>query len=32
MPRDVFHIHDVPQFRQLYDALWDDIRMEIAAT
>ncbi|GAA2850446.1 hypothetical protein GCM10020220_044810 [Nonomuraea rubra] len=25
-PRDVFHIHDVPQFRQLYDALWDDIR------
>ncbi|MEV0389738.1 ABC transporter ATP-binding protein [Nonomuraea sp. NPDC050643] len=31
-PRDVFHIHDLPQFRELYDALWDDIRMEIAAT
>jgi NitT/TauT family transport system ATP-binding protein len=31
-PRDVFHIHDLPQFRELYDALWDDIRMEIAAS
>jgi NitT/TauT family transport system ATP-binding protein len=28
-PRDVFHIHDVPTFRKLYDALWGDIRMEI---
>jgi NitT/TauT family transport system ATP-binding protein len=31
-PRDVFHIHDLPRFRELYDALWDDIRMEIAAS
>lgn len=29
-PRDVFHIHDVPRFKELYDALWDDIRVEIA--
>jgi NitT/TauT family transport system ATP-binding protein len=31
-PRDVFHIHDLPQFKELYDALWDDIRVEIART
>jgi NitT/TauT family transport system ATP-binding protein len=29
-PRDVFHIHDLPRFKELYDALWDDIRVEIA--
>ncbi|HEU5159623.1 MAG TPA: ABC transporter ATP-binding protein [Streptosporangiaceae bacterium] len=29
-PRDVFHIHDLPRFKDLYDALWDDIRVEIA--
>ncbi len=29
-PRDVFHIHDLPSFKDLYDALWDDIRVEIA--
>lgn len=31
-PRDVFHIHDLPRFKELYDALWDDIRMEIGKT
>jgi NitT/TauT family transport system ATP-binding protein len=31
-PRDVFHIHDLPRFKELYDALWDDIRVEIART
>jgi NitT/TauT family transport system ATP-binding protein len=29
-PRDVFHIHDLPRFKELYDALWEDIRVEIA--
>jgi NitT/TauT family transport system ATP-binding protein len=29
-PRDVFHIHELPRFKELYDALWDDIRVEIA--
>jgi NitT/TauT family transport system ATP-binding protein len=28
-PRDVFHIHELPRFKELYDALWDDIRVEI---
>jgi NitT/TauT family transport system ATP-binding protein len=30
-PRDVYHIHAVPGFRELYDALWADIRAEIEA-
>jgi NitT/TauT family transport system ATP-binding protein len=29
-PRDVFHIHEAPGFAPIYDALWDDIREEIA--
>ncbi|MGH8936394.1 MAG: ABC transporter ATP-binding protein [Acidimicrobiia bacterium] len=29
-PRDVFHIHETPGFSELYDALWTDIRAEIA--
>ena len=29
-PRDVFHIHEVDRFQELYDALWSDIRDEIA--
>jgi NitT/TauT family transport system ATP-binding protein len=29
-PRDVFHIHETPGFNDLYDALWADIRSEIA--
>ncbi|MQA95380.1 MAG: ATP-binding cassette domain-containing protein [Streptosporangiales bacterium] len=28
-PRDVFHIHEQAGFKELYDALWDDIRAEI---
>jgi ABC-type nitrate/sulfonate/bicarbonate transport system ATPase subunit len=30
-PRDVYHIHALPGFRELYDALWADIRAEIEA-
>lgn len=29
-PRDVYHIHDMDGFRELYDALWADIRDEIS--
>lgn len=28
-PRDVFHIHDAPGFRQLYDSIWTELRDEI---
>lgn len=30
-PRDVYHIHELDRFKELYDALWTDIREEIAA-
>ena len=30
-PRDVYHIHEIDRFKELYDALWTDIREEIAA-
>jgi NitT/TauT family transport system ATP-binding protein len=29
-PRDVYHIHELDRFKELYDALWTDIREEIA--
>ncbi|WP_285700404.1 ABC transporter ATP-binding protein [Actinomadura sp. NBRC 104412] len=29
-PRDVFRIHELDRFKELYDALWNDIRDEIA--
>jgi NitT/TauT family transport system ATP-binding protein len=28
-PRDIFHIHDVPEFRQLYDSLWHELAAQI---
>lgn len=31
-PRDVYHIHEMDGFRELYDALWTDIRDEITAS
>jgi ABC-type nitrate/sulfonate/bicarbonate transport system ATPase subunit len=31
-PRDVYHIHEVDGFQELHDALWSDIRDEIAAS
>jgi NitT/TauT family transport system ATP-binding protein len=30
-PRDVYRIHELDRFKELYDALWTDIREEIAA-
>ena len=30
-PRDVFHIHEVKGFSEIYDQLWQDIREEILA-
>jgi NitT/TauT family transport system ATP-binding protein len=30
-PRDVFHIHEVDGFSEIYDQLWQDIREEILA-
>jgi NitT/TauT family transport system ATP-binding protein len=29
-PRDVFHIHEAPGFAAIYDAIWEDLREEIA--
>jgi NitT/TauT family transport system ATP-binding protein len=29
-PRDVFHIHEAPGFSDIYDAIWNDLREEIA--
>ena len=29
-PRDVFHIHEAPRFPDIYDAIWNDLREEIA--
>jgi NitT/TauT family transport system ATP-binding protein len=28
-PRDIFYIHDVPEFRQLYDALWHELAVQL---
>jgi NitT/TauT family transport system ATP-binding protein len=28
-PRDVFHIHSAPEFRELYDTIWVELREEI---
>ena len=28
-PRDVFHIHEMPGFSKIYDAIWNDLRDEI---
>jgi NitT/TauT family transport system ATP-binding protein len=28
-PRDIFHIHDLPEFRRLYDALWRDLAAQV---
>ncbi len=30
-PRDVFHIHEAPGFAPVYDAIWADLRAEIAS-
>jgi NitT/TauT family transport system ATP-binding protein len=30
-PRDVYHLHELDRFTELYNALWTDIREEIAA-
>jgi len=28
-PRDVFHIHEMPGFSEIYDGIWNDLREEI---
>jgi NitT/TauT family transport system ATP-binding protein len=28
-PRDIFYMHDLPQFRQLYDALWHELAAQL---
>lgn len=28
-PRDVYHMHDAVNFREIYDILWDDLREEV---
>ena len=28
-PRDIFYIHDLPEFRQLYDALWHELAAQL---
>lgn len=31
-PRNVYHIHEMDGFKELYDALWADIRDEISVS
>src|SRR3954453_12353921 len=31
-PRDVFHIHEMPGFSDIYDRIWNDLREEIQKT
>jgi NitT/TauT family transport system ATP-binding protein len=28
-PRDIFHMHDLPEFRRLYDALWHELAAQL---
>jgi len=28
-PRDIFYIHDLPEFRKLYDALWRELAVQL---
>ncbi len=28
-PRDIFHIHDVPEFRRLYDDIWRELEVQV---
>jgi NitT/TauT family transport system ATP-binding protein len=28
-PRDIFHLHDLPEFRRLYDALWQELAIQL---
>jgi NitT/TauT family transport system ATP-binding protein len=28
-PRDIFHLHDLPEFRRLYDALWNELAAQL---
>jgi NitT/TauT family transport system ATP-binding protein len=28
-PRDIFHLHDLPEFRRLYDALWNELATQL---
>jgi ABC-type nitrate/sulfonate/bicarbonate transport system ATPase subunit len=28
-PRDIFHLHDLPEFRRLYDALWNELAVQL---
>ena len=28
-PRDIFHIHDVPEFRLLYDDIWKELEIQV---
>ena len=28
-PRDIFYIHDLPEFRRLYDALWRELAVQL---
>lgn len=31
-PRDVFHIHDNPEFRHLYDDIWKELEVQVRGT
>jgi NitT/TauT family transport system ATP-binding protein len=28
-PRDIFYMHDLPEFRRLYDALWHELAAQL---
>ncbi len=28
-PRDIFHIHDNPDFRRLYDDIWRELEVQV---
>jgi NitT/TauT family transport system ATP-binding protein len=28
-PRDIFYMHDLPEFRRLYDALWHELAVQL---
>jgi len=28
-PRDIFYMHDLPEFRRLYDALWNELAVQL---
>ena len=31
-PRDIFHMHDNPEFRRLYDEIWKELEVQVRTT